>query len=420
MCTRKLTVVFLILMAGFNGCTTTPDAPDGRSQGKMELSSILPKEILGGAKAKVPPGRSQGEIGLEYSTSSILPKEILRGSNYVIAERIQVEEYQYVFMIKSDFGKITAKGRHMLDLRLRELKSIEAAQKLTKDPHFVDGVLSPVKDTEKGLELIINEPFESLERAPKGLNLMANQYIDPADRRAGSPDRRKIAAKLDCDPETTNSVLKKLLDKMTLEIFAGSLITQAAMSYVPGLSLPATTAKMKELIVNSPPSVINKQIDRELEVAGVEKSIRSQFRYSTVFTTVQRLQLMKQFRALRGVQNRAVLIEIAAKAHTEAEALSAIYKGKMLADIQQRQPIWLLKFAELFPLVVLGNGTHALVCPYDYVTNTRELKQYIDTHRASNPNVTTVLLIAGSVSSAARKTIESANIRTVEEGTPDW
>ena len=416
---RKLTVFISILMAGFNGCKTTPEAPAKQSQGEMALSSILPKGILPGAKPKVPAGRSQGETVLEFDSYLTLPKEILQGSNYQIAEHVQVEEYQYVFTIKSDFGEITAKGRHMLDLRLRELKSIEAAQKLSKDPHFVNGILSPMKDTEKGLELIVNEPFESLERAPKGFNLMANQYIDPADRRAGSPDRRKIAAALDCDPETTNPVLKKLLDQMTFEMFTGSLITQAAMSYIPGLSVPATTTKMKELIVNNPPSVINKQIDRELEVAGVEESIRSRFRYSTAFTTVQRLQLMEQFRALRGVQNRGVLIEIAAKAHTEAEALSAIYKGKMLADIQERHRIWLLKFAELFPLVVLGNGTHVLVSPYDYLTSTRELEKYVDTYRVSNPNVTTVLIIAGRVSTAARKKIESASIRIVEEGTPD-
>jgi hypothetical protein len=419
MFTKKLTVVLLALMLIFNGCTTSQNTPSERSKDEFGLSSILPKEIIG-TSPKVPSGRSQGEIVLDYSTSLIVPKEILRGSNYQIAENVQVEEYQYVFTMKSDFGEITAKGRHMFDLRLRELKSIEAAQKVTKDPHFVDGILSPLKDTEKGLELIINEPFESLERAPKGFDLMVNQYIDPADQRAGSPDRRKIAAKLDCDPETTNPVLKKLLDKMTLELFTGSLLTQAAMSFVPGLSVPATTAKMKELIVNSPPSVINKQIDRDLELAGVERSIRSRFRYSTAFTTMQRLQLMEQFKALRGVQNRAVLIEIAARAHNEAEALSAVYKGKMLADIQQRQRIWLLKFAELFPLVVLGNGTNVLVCPYDYVTNTQEVEKYIDMHRVSNPNVTTVLIIAGRVSPAARKTIESASIRIVEEGTPDW
>ena len=390
---RKLTVVISILTVGFCGCATTP---------------------------KVPAGRSQGEFVLAFSASLILPKEILQGPNYQIAEHVPVDEYQYAFTVNSDFGTITARGRDMLYLRLRELKSIEAAQKLSKDPHFVNGILTPLKDTEKGLKLIFTEPLESLERAPKGIDLMVNQYIDPADQRAGSPDRRKLATELDCDPETANPVLKKLLDEMTLELFGGSLLTQAAMSFVPGLSVPATTAQMKEMIANSPPSAINDELDEELEAAGVERSIRSRFRYSTAFTTMQRLQLIDQFRALDGVQNRAALIEVAAKAHTEAEALSSIRKGKMLADIRKRTPIQLLKFVGLFPLAVLNNGTHVLICPYDYVTSTRELDNYVNAYRTSNPNVTTVLVTADRVSPAARKTIESARIRIAEEGTTDW
>jgi hypothetical protein len=389
---RKLTVVISILTAGFCGCATTP---------------------------KAPAGRSQGEIAPAFSASRVLPKEILRGPNYQIAESVPVEEYQYVFTVKSDFGTITARGRDMLGLRLRELKSIEAARKLSKDPLLVDGILAPLKDTEKGLKLIITEPLETLERAPKGIDLMVNQYTDPADRRAGSPDRRKLATELDCDPETANPVLKKLLDDMTLELFGGSLVTQAAMSFVPGLSVPATTVQMKEMIAKSPPSVINDEIDGELEAAGVEKSIRSRFHYSTAFTTIQRLQLIDQFRALDGVQNRAALIEGAAEARTEVDALCCIREGMLLVDIRARKPIRQLKFIGL-PLAVLDNGTHVLVCPYDYVTNTREVVDNVGEYRASNPNVTTVLVTAGRVSPAARNTIESADISIVEEGTPDW
>ncbi|OHB62548.1 MAG: hypothetical protein A2168_06805 [Planctomycetes bacterium RBG_13_50_24] len=354
-----------------------------------------------------------------FDASRVLPKEILRGPNYQIAEHVPVEEYQYVFTVNSDFGTITARGRDMLDLRLRELKSIKAAQELSKDPLLVDGILTPLKDTEKGLKLIITEPLESLERAPKGFDLMVNQYIDPADRRAGSPDRRKLATELDCDPETANPVLKKLLDEMTLKLFGGSLLTQAAMSFVPGLSVPATTAQMKEIIAKSPPSAINDELDGELEAAGVEKSIRSRFHYSTAFTTMQRLQLIDQFRALEGVQNRAALIEGAAEAHTEVGALCCIREGMMLVDIRERKPIRQLKFIGL-PLAVLDNGTYVLVCPYDYVTNTREVVDSVGEYRSSNPNVTTVLVTAGRVSPAARKTMESAGIRIVEEGTPDW
>lgn len=390
--TRKLMVVISILTAGFCGCATTPRAPAGRSRGE---------------RAPV------------FSVYQVLPKEILRGSNYRLAESVPVQEYQYVFTVRSDFGAITARGRHMLGLRLRELKSIEAAKKLSKYTLIVDGILTPLRDTEKGLDLIINEPFESIDRAPKSLDLMVDQYTDPADRRAGSPTRRKLAIELDCDPETRNPVLKKLLDELTLYVLGGSLLTQGAMSFipVPGLSVLTMTAQTKELIVNSPPSAINSKIDRELEAAGVESSIRFRFRYSTAFTTVQRLQLMEQFRALEGVRNRAALIEVAAKAHTEAEALSSIRKGKMLADIRKRKPIRLLKFVGLFPLAVLNNGTHVLICPYDYVTSTREVDNYVDAYRASNPNVTTVLVTAGRVSPAVLKKVESARIRIVEEGT---
>jgi hypothetical protein len=427
--TRKLMIFISILTTGFCGCETAPVTEITKPVTEItkpvteitkmdpltELKNMAPIESV---TPSTPAGRSQGGGTPVFSAYRVVPQRISRGSNYRLEERVAVKEYQYVFTVRSDFGEITARGRHMLDLRLRELKSIETATKLDKYPLVVEGILAPLRSTEKGLDLVINEPFESIERVPEGLDLMMDQYRDPADRRAGSPTRRKLAVELDCDPETRNPVLKKLLDELTLYVAGGSLITSGAMSYIPipGLSVLSMTAKMKELIVNSPPSAINGKIDKELEAAGVESSIRYRFRYSSAFTTVQRLQLMDQFRALVGVGNRAALIEVAANAHTEAEALSTIREGKMLADIRARKPILRLKFVGLFPLAELKDGTHVLVCPYDYVTSTREAGNYIDAYRASNPNVATVLVTAGGISPAIYKKLESARIRIVEEG----
>jgi hypothetical protein len=105
----------------------------------------------------------------------VLPHEILQGPNYQLAERVPVQEYHYVFTSRSDFGEITAHGRPMLGLRLRELQSIAAAQKLGKYRLIVDGVLTPLKNAEKGLDLLLHEPFESIEHAPEGLGLMVDQ-----------------------------------------------------------------------------------------------------------------------------------------------------------------------------------------------------------------------------------------------------
>ena len=113
------------------------------------------------------------------------------------------------------------------------------------------------------------------------------------------------------------------------------------------------------------------------------------------------------------------MLEGAAEARTQAEALGTIREGKMLVDIQRRMPIWRLEFVGL-QLAVLSNGTHVIVCPYDYVTNTRELADGVAAYRASNPGVTTVFVAADRVSPDARKTLESARIHVVEGGPSNW
>lgn len=385
-------LVLVVVTVMLCGCKTTPEAPAGRLE---------------------------GETAPVFNVYQIVPKEVVKGANYRISRQVTVEEYQYVFEVESDFGKFSANGRDMLDLRLRELKAIEEAEKLSSDPHLVNGVLAPLKDTGKGLEIFVDEPLESIGRLPKGFGLMASQYLDPADQRAGSYERRKLAVELECDPETRNPVLKKLLDDMALQLGGGSLITRAGMFFVPGLSLLPMTAQMKDTIVTNPPSEINKRIDKELEAADIEKSVRTRFCKSKAFTTMQRLQLMEQFRILEDVENRASLIEAAALAHTEAEALSCIHVGKMLVDIRERRSIKKLEFFGL-SLAVLSDGRNVLISPYDYVTYTIEVADCLNGYRESNPNVTTVFVTAGGVSPSAREAIEGVGMRIIEEGAKDW
>ena len=349
-----------------------------------------------------------------FLARDLLPKGAMEGTNYRIASTVSVEAYQYVFMVESTFGQLTAKGRDVLNLRLRELKSIEAAKKLSKDPHLVNGILGPLENTAKGIELIISEPLETLGRVPKGFKLMLRRFLDPADQRAGSLERRKLATELDCDPETRNPVLKKLLDDMSLQYGGGGLMTKVAMSFIPGLSLLPTTAEMKETIANNPPSVINEQINKTLEAAGVAQAVRSRFCKSKGFTTVQRLLLMYQYRALTGVSGREALIEAATYAETESEALAMIRAGKMIVDLGQRKTIRELRFVGL-PMAVLGDGTHVIICPYDYITNTEELIQGANGYRTSHPEIETLLITTGDASAAARRTLKAVRVEIVAQ-----
>ena len=171
---------------------------------------------------------------------------------------------------------------------------------------------------------------------------------------------------------------------------------------------------MKEAIANNPPSVINEQINEMLEATGVAQAVRSRFCRSKAFTTVQRLLLMNKYRALAGVSGRKALIEAATYAETESEALAMIRAGKMIVDLGQRKTIRELRFVGL-PMAVLGDGTHVIICPYDYITNTEELIQGANAYRTSHPEVKTVLITTGEASAAARRTLKAVRIEIVAQ-----
>ncbi len=91
----------------------------------------------------------------------------------------------------------------------------------------------------------------------------------------------------------------------------------------------------------------------------------------------------------------------------------------MLADIHGREPIARLEFVGL-PLAVLHNGTHVVVCPFDYVTNTLEVREGVASYLQAHPDVSSVLVVAGGVSAQARGMFESARLRLVEGGVSNW
>jgi len=128
---------------------------------------------------------------------------------------------------------------------------------------------------------------------------------------------------------------------------------------------------------------------------------------------------MELIASLENVRGSAALLEGAAEARNQSEALSTIREGKMLVDIHKRNPIVRLEFVGL-PLAVMDDKTRVIVCPYDYVTNTQELADGVSAYRGKNPDVNTVFVSADRVSNAARKTIESAGIAVVAGGPSNW
>ena len=370
-------------------------------------------------KSSVPETRLAGEEAPAFRVSDLLPETTYRGENYRVADKVPVVDCQYSYTIESDFGDIPAMSTDLLLLRLRELRAIETARRITDDTHFVDGIVKSLRQTERGVGILLQEPITSIARTRKGLGRMVGRYLDPSDRRAGSLERRELALRLNCDPETTNPVLRALLDQMSVRFGAGSLSTGLAMSLVPGLNNLPMTAEIKDTVAKSPPHTINQRIEEQLTAAGTESYLSGRFCRNMAFTTFQRLHLMRHFRKLAGVQNRSALIEAAAEAETQEAALGVIHIGRMLEDLHQKRSIVSLDFRKV-PEAILPDGTRVVLSSEDYIHNTEEVREGVAAYRAKHSAVPVIFGTAGRLSPSARRTLESADIQVFENGQFGW
>ena len=397
--------------------------------------------------ARAPTANLAARSGLVVDAADVVPDVEFSGTGYSVAPRAPVVDHNLVFLIQTEFGRIEAPGRNLLELRLYEMQCIEQAAKIRGVRQIIEGAVGSLGKTVEGAETLLRDPIGSAERAPKGLERMARSQLDHASRRAGNPERRQLAARLGCDPETHNPILDRMLDEIELQRLIGSIPVQ----FIPYTGILRLTADITREVASTPPYEINGRIQNELAACGVEERLRLKFCRDEDFTTLQRLLFMEQYRRLDGVENRDALLELAVAGDSETEALGAIETCQTLADLHARRPIAHLEdrglaLADLrpeppakrfdirslpipglqgepptpplalqgLPVAVLRDGGHVIYAPYDYVACSDVVESALKSYRTDFPLSPTTVICRGRVLPEARRVLEAAGI-TVQE-----
>lgn len=350
---------------------------------------------------------------LVFRASDILRPNVLKGPNYEILEKVTLEKYRFVFEIKTTWGTLEARGMPMLEVRLAEIRAIERAKLISRDPQLIDGILHAIKMTPKGAYVMVTDPVGSVTRLPRGLTrVVMTRYIE-ADRRAGSDVRRRIAVEIGCDPETSNPILTQLLNEMALQKGIGSLAAQIGMNVAaPGLALLPVTGQFKETLANKLPHEINPQIEAELADLGVKPETRTRFILSANFTTTQRLVFLYYLHKLSG-DNKAALVEGAVDTSSESEALSAIHELKLFLDASKSLRPLRYEYQGL-PVAVLNDSTNLIVTSADYINASPELDEMLAAYRKTTPDKPTIFYTSGRVAPDTRASFHSAGVQLLQ------
>ncbi|HXY37750.1 MAG TPA: hypothetical protein VEI07_26225 [Planctomycetaceae bacterium] len=391
-----------------SGPPPNPGPPRLRmSEDKDKIKEADPQPVVEEGAKPIP-------ASLVFRTRDILRADVLRGKNYRIAEYAPLVDFNFRFEIETPWGTIPAHGLAMLDLRLRELCSLEYASRIAdKNPMFTEGFAQAVCNTACGTYILVTDPIGSVRRTGQVLKRWALIKKSPGGCKANCEARRRLACLVGCDPETRNEPLACLLDEMSINATGGWLAVEIGLDFgPPGLGFLPFNAQFKKIMEHRSTLEIQEDLNTALIELGVPEASRTRFFSAPSYTTTQRMAFVYWLRKSIGIENLSSLVDGAADTRNESEAMAAIRELQLIADLRHTQPLARVTFIGV-PVLTLDDGSQIIVTVADYLVDTPRTAQMIAAYREKFPHVTTKLATLGRVSAGAQKQFTAAGIEVI-------
>jgi hypothetical protein len=247
------------------------------------------------------PARADLDPGLGYeapaaqSAAQILPAELRAGPHHRVEDEVRSDGFLRLYEIRSEFGDFSARGDAQLRTRVAEIRA-----------------LATLRELGAGAELA---------RAPR-----RSEAGDGAQGELLGLEQRKreVAWRLGVDPYSPNPVLQAQLDDFAQASHAGGFGAER----VPFAE--ARAAGSDEALRDFTPEDL-RQLDRlELAVMGIPPELEQRFAAHPFYSPRQQSLLVAQLAALDLVEGRALFLEVAMRADSEADALLHTQTAELL------------------------------------------------------------------------------------------
>ena len=285
--------------------------------------------------------------------SELLPASLLKGPKHHVAEPVKSDGFLTAFTVESSFGAWPAVDREMLEVRVKEVYSLDKLSEVSKTEVFATAFAKAASDKAKAVANVVKDPVGTAKAVPggvarfaKGVGRSAKGAADKvmADKPDAGPDnrtseqkaadaasaaggaaesvlisgkRREWAGKVGADPYTTNQALSDKLDDVAWAAYAGGFALNVAVPTVPGLGMVETADK---LVYQLPPAELQKRNADKLKAAGVSDAARQALFVNGNFTPMLQTELTEAVAALGGATGKTAVVTLAAQSRTEGDA----------------------------------------------------------------------------------------------------
>ena len=332
------------------------------------------------------------EIPRVLVASQILPPGLSIGENYSVSARLATPEdvvnygFTNEFEIVSIFGNFEAHCEDMLRIRIQEIKAIGILREIKKKVTF-DNTLEKVgKSSYSGVMELILHPVDTVTGIPKGgwrFITRSGEMVKggPEGREDRSGDalidfaklKRRYAYKLGVDVYSTNKVLQKELNSVSLAGFAsgeGISLIKKPLRGTEGMVIERTPFLdiMDKILLDNAPDELRLINQEKLKQMRVKEPVIKEFLSHPAYSPRNETILVHALAEMDGAKNRDQFIKQALLAEHEERALLYQQIAEMMYGYHKNvKPI-----RDLIPVRKLAVGYTAdqaiiSMLPLDYV-----------------------------------------------------
>ena len=327
-----------------------------------------------------------------FSAAQAIQGIPLHGADYSIGDRVQVENFQYVFNVNTKWGPFRVKGSDLLRVRLREVTATEKLEGVNGAETAVKSAgrtaLAPL-NTAKDL---VTQPAQTIGDTVRGVGHIFGtakatmNATDPHGDRiiasvtGGASARRKQAFNLGVDPNTSFPPLADQLKRVATADAVGATSANVGMSFVAGpagyaIGATGTVGQVRDMLRDKTPADLEKEGRDLLLAMGVSPETMNAFYANPNLSPTDKIIIVKVLESLSGIQGRELFLAGAAKAPSVEMGFFYRHQAMLIRQYAKRiSPVRGFVSVGGAPMLMTANGTVGIL-PVDYLNWSAPLTQ---------------------------------------------
>jgi len=327
-----------------------------------------------------------------FSAAQAIQGIPLHGADYSIGDRVQVENFQYVFNVNTKWGPFRVKGSDLLRVRLREVTATEKLEGVNGAETAVKSAgrtaLAPL-NTAKDL---VTQPAQTIGDTVRGVGHIFGtakatmNATDPHGDRiiasvtGGASARRKQAFNLGVDPNTSFPPLADQLKRVATADAVGATSANVGMSFVAGpagyaIGATGTVGQVRDMLRDKTPADLEKEGRDLLLAMGVSPETMNAFYANPNLSPTDKIIIVKVLESLSGIQGRELFLAGAAKAPSVEMGFFYRHQAMLIQQYAKRiSPVRGFVSLGGAPMLMTANGTVGIL-PVDYLNWSAPLTQ---------------------------------------------